>query len=187
MAVAKPRSRPRDSRQPGGANDLELYKLARAQIEHENTLVSHRITWFLTLQGFLFTAVFLTAAGLLDPNKAAMDPIGRRYLAVAIGMLCLVGIGSSVACFLLVRAAYKQIDVVNSWWKGREARAAKFPLITGGGGIDVYGYRVTGADFAHIILIIWSVLLALLIDFTWLGVGTSGAEYALPVCCDFGP
>ena len=171
VSAVRSRSRSRGPREPEKIGDLELYKLARAQIEHENTLVSQRITWYLTLQGFLFTAVFLTAANLVDPNKVGMDPRGRLYLAIAIGLLCVLGIISSVACYLLIRAAYRQIDEVSGWWNERSDLAAKFPLVTGTGGFDRLGYRVTGADFAHVILLIWVVLLILLVCASYAGVG----------------
>lgn len=163
MSAVRSRPRPRGLRQTEASSDLELYKLARAQVEHENTLVSQRITWYLTLQGFLLTAVFLTAANLLDPKNASMHPTGRLYLAIAIGLLCLLGVGSSITCYLLIRVAYKQIKEVAGWWNGRAALTLKFPRITGEGGFDCLGYRVTAADFTHVILLIWVVLVALLI------------------------
>lgn len=157
-------------------------KLARAQIEHENTLVSQRITWYLTLQGFLFTAVFLTAANLLDPSKAGMHPTGRLYLAIAIGLLCVLGIGSSISCYLLIRVANAQIDEVSGWWESRSTLAAKFPRITGNGGFRLLGYRVTGADFAHVILLIWLVLLVLLTLAGTAGVGAVRPGQDVPNC-----
>lgn len=165
------RSRWRGLRRTENTSELELYKVARAQVEHENILIGQRITWYLTLQGFLFTAVFLTAANLVDPGKAAMNPTGRLYLAIAIGLLCVLGIGSSISCYLLIRVANKQIDEVSGWWNRDNDRALRFPLITGKGGFDCLGYRITGADFTHVILVIWGVLLTLLIRASMAGVG----------------
>lgn len=184
VPAVRSRSRSHPLRQAEGTSDLELYKLARAQIEHEDTLVSQRITWYLTLQGFLFTAVFLTAADLLDPTKAGMHSTGRLYLAIAIGLLCVLGIGSSITRYLLIRAAYRQIEKVSGWWNGRSERAAKFPRITGAGGFDFLGYRVTGADFAHVIFVIWVVLLALLMCAGKIDVRPVSACRDVSDCCD---
>lgn len=41
------------------APDIVAWKLARSAIEHENSLVNQRMTWFLTGQAFLMTAFFL--------------------------------------------------------------------------------------------------------------------------------
>ncbi len=37
-------------------DEITFYKLTRAQIEHEDALINHRMTWLLTLQAFLFGA-----------------------------------------------------------------------------------------------------------------------------------
>jgi hypothetical protein len=43
---------------------LAQWKLVRSAIEHENTLVSHRVSWFLATQLFLFagfSSIFVKA------------------------------------------------------------------------------------------------------------------------------
>lgn len=182
VSAVRARSSLHGPRQTESTSELELYKLARAQIEHENTLIGERITWYLTLQGFLLTAVFLTAANLVDPDNVDMDPTGRLYLSIAIGLLCVLGIGSSISCYLLIRVANSQIDEVSGWWESRSALAGKFPRITGKGGFRVLGYRVTGADFAHVILLIWLVLLVLLILAGTAGVGSVRPGQDVPNC-----
>lgn len=42
-----------------GAADIVAWKIARSAIEHENSLVNHRMTWLLQSQAFLFAAFAL--------------------------------------------------------------------------------------------------------------------------------
>ena len=115
--------------------DADAYKIARAQVEHENTLVSQRITWYLTLQGLLFAAFFVVLGQIWD----AKFPLSiRPHLAFAVWMLMLVGASSSIVCYLLIRAAYRQIDAVQDWWLRRGASAA-FPPVTGQGHVQAGG------------------------------------------------
>lgn len=153
----------------GGNSTLDLYKLARSQIEHENTLVSQRITWYLTLQGFLFAAMFVVVGVIADPQKLYCESETRLYLTIAIFLLQFVGTTSSLVCYLLIRAAYKQIDRVVEWWKGLKVREETFPAVTGTGGITVVRYNVTGADFSLIIMVVWLVMLGLLVHTVFRG------------------
>ena len=143
---------------------LERYKLARAQVEHENNLISQRITWYLTLQGFLFAALFVAVGLLFDAHKFPKFEIARSYLAAAIAVLPVVGALASVACFLLIRSAYAQIDAVVSWWSAQGFEITDWPPITGTGGFSLFGHRVTGADFVLVLLAIWIFFLALFMN-----------------------
>lgn len=158
-----PKAKPSTAAAPEKPAALELYKLARAQVEHENTLVGQRITWYLTLQGFLLTATFVTAANLLAPTNQGMHATARLNLAIAIGLLCFLGVGSSVACCLLIRAAYAHINRVVAWWHCEPTRVSQFPELTGTGGFQLFRYRVSGADFVLVILLTWLALLGLMV------------------------
>ena len=41
---------------PGGTDTLALYEAYRSYIRHEDGLINFRTTWFLGIQGVLFTA-----------------------------------------------------------------------------------------------------------------------------------
>ena len=153
------------SKSDGGESTtpLDLYKLARGQVEHENTLVGQRITWYLTLQGFLFAAAFVAAGTLLGPGDPAISTTGLRHLTVAAGLMCFLGIASSVACFLLIRAACAQIEHVADWW-GQQGIVGRYPAVTGKGGFTLFGYRVTGADFVLVVMATWVGMLFLLVS-----------------------
>lgn len=158
MLVFAPPQKP-----PENVVALERYKLARGQIEHENTLIGQRITWYLTLQGFLFAALFVALGLLFDTSKFPKLLIARTDLAAAITVLPIVGVFASVACFLLIRSAYAQIDRVVGWWSEQRLEASDFPPITGTGGFSLFRYRVTGADFVLVLLVVWLLFLGLIL------------------------
>lgn len=158
MPVSVPPQKPPDDVAP-----LERYKLARGQIEHENTLIGQRITWYLTLQGFLFAALFVALGLLFDTSKLPKCSIARTYFAAAITLLPMVGVLASVACFLLIRSAYAQIDRVVGWWSKQRLQVTDFPPITGTGGFILFRYRVTGADFVLVLLVVWLLFLGLIL------------------------
>lgn len=59
---------------------LDLYKLLRSQIEHEDEVIHQRLTWSLTAQGFLFVA-YSALMGL-----SLKTPLGYIFLII-IGLL----------------------------------------------------------------------------------------------------
>ncbi|CAE6713977.1 hypothetical protein [Paraburkholderia haematera] len=71
---------------------IVAWKLARSAIEHENSLVNHRMTWFLLSQAFLFSAFVGVFIGPKDP-ASEFEPL-RPYLLIAVGLfaayVCLV-------------------------------------------------------------------------------------------------
>ncbi len=142
---------------------FDLYKLARSQIEHENTLVGQRITWFLTFQGLLFAALFV-ALGLFDVGKfPAGSPI-RTHLAIAVVLMCLVGAASSLVCYALIRAAYAQHDVVAKWWNSMGVNPNAFPRIAGVGGFVLLGRSITGTDFLFAVFLVWLAFIGLFLN-----------------------
>ena len=84
---------------------------AREIIRNENDLINHRLTAFLTLQGFLFAAVVFGSQGF-----AAKD---REYQHVAAFFLIVVSYAGFVVPRLLepvVRAANRHINATREWW-----------------------------------------------------------------------
>ncbi|MBL8471269.1 MAG: hypothetical protein KF778_00910 [Rhodocyclaceae bacterium] len=132
----------------------EQFQLARAIIEHENTLVGHRATWYLSFQAFLFAALFV-AIGLFDKTKFAAGGLERKHLAVAVFLLLALGFVSGVVAYALVQAAYRQIDQVVEWWNSRGHSARSFPPITGTGGFSLFGRRISAAHFLLVLCAIW--------------------------------
>lgn len=137
----------------------DQYKVARAHVEHENTLIGQRITWYLTFQGFLFTAFFV-AIGLFDGAKK-FSSIERQHLAAGVYVLGLLGLASSVICYKLIQAAYSQIAVVEDWWASLHHPKGSFPPLTGMGGFKIGDYHVTAAHFLVALGLVWIALMGI--------------------------
>jgi hypothetical protein len=85
-----------------------IEKQIASMIQHENELTNHRIQWFLTLQGFLFTSVALYG-----------DQPGRNLFGYLIGIM---GIGVCISFGVALRAGQKGFDnLVERWHKAYEA------------------------------------------------------------------
>jgi hypothetical protein len=54
------------------ASALDIYRLFRSRIEHEDNLIIQRLSWLVASQSFLFTAYAITTNGLtsFDPKYA---------------------------------------------------------------------------------------------------------------------
>lgn len=130
---------------------LDKFKLARGFIEHENILIGQRITWFLTLQGLLFTAFFLAVQ---LPWEKASDCYRGLSLVAIVGTFCIgaLGIASSYVVWAIMRIALLEIRRVASWWK-RQGHEGLPLRISGRGG------SVNAHNFAWVFAIVWSVLL----------------------------
>jgi len=91
---------------------LTQWRLVRSAIEHENTLKSHRVTWFLATQLFLFTgftSIFV---------EAVKSDFLFRSLKVyaALVIIFLMGIYVCVLAWANLRAAQKMIKRLQNWW-----------------------------------------------------------------------
>jgi hypothetical protein len=91
---------------------LTQWRLVRSAIEHENTLKSHRVTWFLATQLFLFTgftSIFV---------EAIKSDFLFRSLKVyaALVIIFLMGIYVCVLAWANLRAAQKMIKRLQNWW-----------------------------------------------------------------------
>lgn len=93
---------------------LEIYRLCRAKIEHEDELVNQRLTWLITLQGLLFTAYGFSISaeasslgskgieiGASEAARRAYEAFmanleslrhGLSYLGIAVSFAALTGI-----------------------------------------------------------------------------------------------
>ena len=86
-------------------------------IEHENTLVNHRITWLLTSQGFI-------VAGIVAVVNEAMKPEGVNKLVA-----CIITIVFSLVSFFISLAIHRsleeadiQLDHLDKWWYSHWAK-----------------------------------------------------------------
>lgn len=84
-----------------------LYKMLREQIQHEDHLVNHRLTWLLAVEGFLFAAL---AALLTSQN---LTTYSKSMLFIIIGFF---GISFCISSFLGIRAAHKSLKILREKW-----------------------------------------------------------------------
>jgi|CXWL01.1.fsa_nt_gi hypothetical protein len=82
-----------------------LYDYIAHQVNREDSLVNNRMGWVLQLNGFLFAALAL--AGKDMPLHLSM------FFQLAIPI---VGLITSIAGFIGVRAAHRQLDYLKSLW-----------------------------------------------------------------------
>jgi hypothetical protein len=89
---------------------LAKWNVARAMIQHEDTLIHHRLTHFLTTQAFLFAAAALAAKEWITAiNDSAAWPL-------LILILCIVGLSLGCMANRSLRAAINQIVTTRNWW-----------------------------------------------------------------------
>lgn len=91
---------------------LSQWKLVRSAIEHENTLKSHRVTWLLATQLFLFTgftSIFVEAV--------KNDHLFRSLRVYAVLFIVFfAGVYVCVLAWASIRAAQKMIARLQNWW-----------------------------------------------------------------------
>ena len=106
-------------------NSLDLYQVVRAQLEHEDNLLTNRLSWFLTSQSFLFSAYAIIANGYISTPRATPpitslstgSPISAdpRHLlltiipgiSIAVSILTLIAILSGVVALHTLRRFYE--------------------------------------------------------------------------------
>ncbi|HTI70203.1 MAG TPA: hypothetical protein VMF06_09560 [Candidatus Limnocylindria bacterium] len=140
---------PRRAKDPAEAAEaVEFFKHCRRQIEHEDTLVNQRLTWFITFQGFLFTAygfsMMAESSSLTGriPVPEAYERFIENLLWMRHGMVGL-GILSSFIALLGVMAAYRAVKdnektMEQFPWLSPEGRRL-FPHIIGAGTSNLMG------------------------------------------------
>lgn len=91
---------------------LAQWKLVRSAIEHENTLVSHRVSWFLATQLFLFagfSSIFVKAV-----EKDLLFGSVKVYTAFVV--ISCIGFYICILAWANMRAAGKMMGRLRDWW-----------------------------------------------------------------------
>jgi len=100
----------------GTVSALDQYKIVRSQIEHEDNLVSQRLSWFVAFQSFLFTAY---AISLAAPVQVRSQRLAHQQellvvliplVALCTGVLLWVTIGAGLMAMRRLRAFVSQED-----------------------------------------------------------------------------
>ncbi len=107
-----------------GLSELDRYRLVRQQIEHEDNLISQRLSWLLGSQSFLFTAYAISLNGptqmRLKPYESAVGllilllPLVAILSALLIGLAVLAGMWTMRKLRLGFRAALSDLPPVQS-------------------------------------------------------------------------
>jgi hypothetical protein len=113
----------------GVKSAIEVYKITREYIQHEDGLVNQRMSWFINLNSFLFLAlgpIFAAIVALLKSEcygeqiRACDLPLFFTYsnhIYVFLLMYGLVGAITSAVTFASVNAAYSAIDALEDFWR----------------------------------------------------------------------
>jgi len=139
-------SAPPSPPQPEPSPD-EFYKYTLQNIEREEGLIDHRISWMLTSQGFLFTALALLAkTNGISPTIAALEI-----------MTPFVGLMVAILSFLGIHAAYLSIRNLLTFQKRRD-RWASYPGVTTR--FASFLGRLCGYGLPLLFIIIWLILIS---------------------------
>jgi hypothetical protein len=141
---------------PQTVSALDQYRLVRQQVEHEDNLVSQRLSWLLGSQSFLFTAYAISLNGPVQLHAKSYE----STVTLLVLLLPLVAILSAVLIWLAVMAGvwtmYKLRRQYSSQF--RSTLPGDVPSVQSTGGALVLGH------FAPVLLpalfiVIWLLLM----------------------------
>ncbi len=92
------------------------WRRVRSAIEHENTLVNHRVTWLLLSQAALLAAFASLYAKWLELSGGSSGTLVDSYIPVPLSLVAILGL---VICFNLrvsLRNAATQLNRLTKWW-----------------------------------------------------------------------
>ncbi|MEW6139017.1 MAG: hypothetical protein AB1733_12350 [Thermodesulfobacteriota bacterium] len=106
---------------------LAYWEQFRHAIMHEDNLVNHRLTWLLTIEGFLIGGFFVLQNSILSKHLAALEIVGIEFLLV------LILLGAAAICYisyLMISCAYEQTRNIRELWfnKYKEERREEQPV-----------------------------------------------------------
>lgn len=104
------------------------WKRVRSQIEHEDNLVNHRITWLLASNAFLLTGYVLAIANL----KEELLVEAKELLRLCLYAIPIVGVFISIVIIQTVSQAFGQINILASWWEREIGDSLDHPRLIGG-------------------------------------------------------
>lgn len=155
---------------------LELYRTIREQIQHEDNLVNHRLTWVLLSQGFLFTLYYTLFNTILEDFKTFKILL---FLLIAIAVS---GIILSILGVLSIKGAFRAIQHLREFWyseykeegisgtknfnnkNSKKNPNKQFPDISyNGGKMSLFSSAKASVGIPYTIIFIWGVV----IYFSW--------------------
>jgi hypothetical protein len=145
---------------PAVPEDLaEHFQLFRDYVKHEDELINRRLTWLLTVQGFLFAAYGIANQIYAGSNsKNGSETLAMRNFAERLGsVFASVGLVVGALAFLGVLAAQFSVWSLEKQWKNipkpNAAEAASLPGLTGAGNIMAKVLGAIAHNFIPIMII----------------------------------
>lgn len=84
---------------------LERYHILRDQIQHEDNLVTQRLSWLMASQAFLFSAYAI----LLNAPERAMSPFSRQQQEWLITAIPALAVGSAALIYVSILAGVRAL------------------------------------------------------------------------------
>ncbi len=111
------------------------WEIVRKQVEHEDGLINHRITWNIQASAMLLAAfaggIWLRSENTADLKGPPFTPEGS-VVYVLLALLTIFGFVISYVTLRSVTMANCQIDLLNKWWVDLQAPAlGGYPRLLG--------------------------------------------------------
>jgi len=95
---------------------VEIHRLYRSRIEHEDNLIVQRLSWLVASQSFLFTAYAITTNGLTSPEPKYTGFLEQGELlfrliptvAISVALLIYISILAALRAIHQIRRLYQQ-------------------------------------------------------------------------------
>jgi hypothetical protein len=92
--------------------DLDIYNIVREQIEHEDNLITQRLSWLVASQSFLFTAYAI----LVNASQTSKLPILELKQVQVFHLIPMVGFVSGVLIYVSILAGILAMARLRTHW-----------------------------------------------------------------------
>lgn len=129
----------------------DLFDMVVRLLNREDQLINSRMTWYLTIQGFIIAAVALIFTGKLEDYQNLRTPVIR--------LLSFLGISISFVVFISVLRARKAKKITGSKWKKSVSKTGKNdPFPDPRGDISWLSIFTPGQSVPWIIIVFWVII-----------------------------
>ena len=123
----------------------EMFDIVLRLLDREDQLINSRMTWYLTIQGFLVASAALAFSGKFESRPQLQTP--------AIISLSILGIAISAVVYVAVHRARNNKKKVGSFWRKTDPETANFPDPRGD--ISRWSILTPGQTVPIIFVIFW--------------------------------
>ena len=143
-----------------------FYENTRKQIEHEDALINHRLTWLLMLQGFLFSAYGFSLSAEATAISKCSELVFFQKINDIRDSIALIGFVSSITLLAGVLAANRALITLVEEWNNFPVNIKNdFPRIIGGKLLGMYGGLIPTVFLPLFFCGLWYKLQPKLMDF----------------------